>query len=99
MMTVYGYRSKGYGFVSFRTQEAAENGIATMNGKLVGHRYVLTSPHDFSCRTFTCRDDSSTSGSVSLILFNFSTHCISDLHGDVRPPRSRSTVWDKQLGL
>ena len=31
-------RSKGYGFVSFRTQEAAENGIAMMNGKLVGHR-------------------------------------------------------------
>ncbi|DBA78486.1 TPA: hypothetical protein ACH3X2_007974 [Trebouxia sp. C0005] len=31
-------RSKGYGFVSFRTQEAAENAIAMMNGKLVGHR-------------------------------------------------------------
>lgn len=33
-------RSKGYGFVSFRTPEAAENGIALMNGKLVGHRCV-----------------------------------------------------------
>ena len=34
-------RSKGYGFVSFRTQDAAEKGIAVMNGKLVGHRYPL----------------------------------------------------------
>lgn len=38
---LFACRSKGYGFVSFRTQEAAENGIAMMNGKLVGHRWVL----------------------------------------------------------
>ncbi|KAL3147438.1 hypothetical protein ABBQ38_014500 [Trebouxia sp. C0009 RCD-2024] len=33
-------RSKGYGFVSFRTQDAAEQGIAMMNGKLVGSRRI-----------------------------------------------------------
>ena len=37
-------RSKGYGFVSFRTQDAAEKGIAMMNGKLVGNRHALTVP-------------------------------------------------------
>ena len=35
-------RSKGYGFVSFKTQKAAEKAIATMNGKVIGHRYI---PH------------------------------------------------------
>ena len=34
-------RSKGYGFVSFRTSEAAEAAIKSMNGRLIGHRCVL----------------------------------------------------------
>ena len=38
---LYACRSKGYGFVSFRTLEAAENGIAAMHGKPIGYRHVL----------------------------------------------------------
>lgn len=36
--------SKGYGFVHFETQEAAERAIAEMNGKLIKERkmYVLS---------------------------------------------------------
>ncbi|KAL0043196.1 hypothetical protein WJX82_005868 [Trebouxia sp. C0006] len=33
-------RSMGYGFVSFRTLEAAENSIAAMHGKPIGYRHV-----------------------------------------------------------
>lgn len=33
-------RSKGYGFVSFRTEEAAERAIEAMNGEVIGTRKV-----------------------------------------------------------
>ena len=37
---LYACRSKGYGFVSFGTLEAAENAIAAMHGKPIGYRHV-----------------------------------------------------------
>lgn len=33
-------RSKGYGFVSFKTNEDAERGIQKMNGEMLGGRRI-----------------------------------------------------------